>query len=125
MGSRRVNLCGVAIDVETEHEDFGRYLEAQFPDAAPAENPPDIAVRVRWTEGVRAELTPEVVFPGWPADVRIDRHVWLAERAVLCLRADDAPQIAIAGAPGAPRRFEVRFHFSLDAAGWRASAKRV
>jgi hypothetical protein len=125
MAVRRIHVCGVSVDVETDHADFAAYLAAQFPDAPPAGGAPDVAVRVRWTEGGPAGTTPGTVFPGWPADVRVDRHVWLGDGAVLCLRADDAPQIAVASAPGTPRRFEVRFHFSLDATPWRERAKRI
>src|SRR3989442_11029494 len=116
---RRIALSGVTVEVETEHDDLGRYLAAQFPDDDAARGTPDMAVRVRWTEGPRPTLTPEAVFPGWPADVLVHRHVWTAPGRLLCLQCDDAPEIAIASAPGTPRRFELRFHFTLGAAGWR------
>jgi hypothetical protein len=128
MPGRRIVLCGVAVDVETEHAEFDRYLAAQFPGSGPASGAPDVAVRVRWSEGPRAELTPPAVFPGWGAATRVDRHVYTDPGRVLCLRCDDAPQIAVASAPGdgrGPRRFELRFHFSLDGAGWRETAKRA
>jgi hypothetical protein len=126
MPGRRIDLCGVSTDVETDHAEFDRYLASQFPASGPAHGPADVAVRVRWTDGPRAELTPHAVFPGWPADVRLDRHVWAAPGALLCLRCDDAPQIAVASAPAErPRRFEIRFHFSLDGVGWRETARRA
>jgi hypothetical protein len=68
---------------------------------------------------------PDAVFPGWPTETRVDRHVWLGPGTVLCLRQDDAPQIAVASRPGPPRRLELRFHFSLDADGWREGARRL
>jgi hypothetical protein len=128
MPPRRIDLCGVTVDVETDHEPFARYLAAQFPAPAAPGGAADVTVRVRWTESGRAELTPAAVFPGWVAETRIDRHLWVAPGRLLNLRVDDAPQIAIAsdaGAPGAPRRFELRFHFSLGGAGWRGAAKRA
>ncbi|HLY37645.1 MAG TPA: hypothetical protein VKU61_06385 [Candidatus Binatia bacterium] len=125
MHRRRVELCGVAVDVETDHEPFARYVDGQFPDRPSADGAPDIAVRVRWVEGGPPELTPATVFPRWPADVRVDRHVWMGRDAILCLRPDDAPQIAIASAPGTPRRFELRFRFALDGTGWRGIVRRA
>lgn len=125
MRRRRIALSGVTVEIETEHDDLARYLAAQFPDGDAARGTPDIAVRVRWTDGPRPTLTPEAVFPGWPADVLVHRHVWTAPGRLLCLRCDDAPEIAIASAPGTPRRFELRFHFTLGAAGWREAAKRA
>src|SRR5262245_45916028 len=112
MHQRRLELCGVSVDVETEHEPFARYVGEQFPARAASARAADIAVRVRWTEDSSGALTPATVFPGWPAEVRADRHVWLGRDSVLCLRADDAPEIAIAGTPGPPRRFELRFRFA-------------
>ena len=125
MHRRRIALSGVTVEIETEHDDLARYLAAQFPDGDAARGTPDIAVRVRWTDGPRPTLTPEAVFPGWPADVLVHRHVWTAPGRLLCLQCDDAPEIAIASAPGTPRRFELRFHFTLGAAGWREAAKRA
>jgi hypothetical protein len=121
---QRIELCGVSVDVETDHAELASYLAGQFAPCTASE-PPDVAVRVRWTDGPRADLTPRAVFPDWPADTRVDRHVWLGPGTVLCLRQDDAPQIAIASRPGSPRRLELRFHFSLDAEGWRETAKRL
>jgi len=124
----RIDLCGVRVAVATDHSDFARYLEAQFPrdpgvdTAAPA----DVMVRVRWTEGAEPRLTPHAVFPGWTAEARVDRHVWVAPGRLLCLRTDDAPQIAIASdATGSPRRVEVRFHFTLGRRGWRETLTRA
>src|SRR5262245_60527259 len=116
MTRRRVELGGVSVDVETEHGPFARSVENQFPAPVASDGAPDIAVRVRWTEGGSAALTPATVFPRWPAEVRADRHVWLGRDSVLCLRADDAPEIAIASTPGPPRRFELRFRFAPAAA---------
>lgn len=124
----RIDLCGVRVDVETDHPDFAQYLEAQFPgDAADdALRPPDLSVRVRWSEGPEPKLTPHAVFPGWQAETRIDRHVWMAPGRLLCLRVDDAPQIAIASdATCAPRRLELRFHFTLGRRGWREIVTRA
>jgi hypothetical protein len=123
--AQRIALAGVTVEVETEHDDFAHYLAAQFPDRLAASGAPDVAVRVRWTDGPAATLTPAEVFPSWPAETRLDRHVWTAPGRLLCLQCDDAPQIAIASAPGAPRRFELRFHFTLGATGWRETAKRA
>ena len=53
------------------------------------------------------------------------RNVYLGDGQILCLAQDDAAGIAIACASGSPRRFEVRYHFSLDASGWREVVKRV
>ena len=128
MSSRRIALCGVTVDVETDHAEFARYLAAQFPASGAPGGAPDIAVRVRWTEGPRPDRGPGGVFPGWPAETRIDRHLYTAPGRLLCLRVDDAPQIAIAsdvGPAGGPRRFELRFHFSLGAGGWRERVKRA
>ena len=69
MRRRRIALSGVTVEIETEHADLARYLAAQFPDGDAARGTPDIAVCVRWTDGPRPTLTPEAVFPGWPADV--------------------------------------------------------
>jgi hypothetical protein len=122
---QRIELCGVSVEVTTDHAELGSYLATQFPPCS-ASAPPDVAVHVRWTDGPRADPTPHAVFPDWPAETRVDRHVWLGAGTVLCLRQDDAPQIAIASRPtGLPRRFELRFHFSLDAEGWRETAKRL
>jgi hypothetical protein len=115
----------VTVEVETEHEEFARWLTEQFAGGDPPSEAPDVAVRVRWSEGPRPRLTPADVFPDWPVEVRLDRHVWTGPGRLLCLQADDAPQIAIASQPGAPRRFELRWHFTLGAAGWRETAKRV
>jgi len=123
--AQRIALAGVNVEVETDHEAFAQYLTAQFPGAGVPGAAPDIAVRVRWTEGPHPRLDPATVFPGWPADMRIDRHIWTAPGHLLCLQCDDAPQIAIASAPGTPRRFELRFHFTLGAAGWREAARRA
>jgi hypothetical protein len=128
MAARRIALCGVTVDVETDHAEFAQYLAAQFPASGASSGAPDIAVRVRWTEGARPELVPATVFPGWRAESRIDRHLWAGPGRLLCLRVDDAPQIAIAsdvGPPGGPRRFELRFHFALGAGGWRERLKRA
>jgi len=124
MPSRRIDLCGVRIDLETDHAELARYVAAQFPDAPDADAEPDVVVRVRWTEGPRPVLDPATVFPAWRAETRVDRHVFLGTDAILCLQADDAPQIALASAPGRPRRFELRYHFALGA-GWRASLTRA
>ncbi|HJQ82927.1 MAG TPA: hypothetical protein VKA21_02550 [Candidatus Binatia bacterium] len=125
MGGRRIELCGVTIEVASESDEFARWLEGQFPETASGSGPPDVAVRVRWSEGPAPELTPATVFPDWPAPTRIDRHVWIGDGRLLCLRADDAPQIAIASAPGHPtRRLEVRFHFTLGG-GWAGTARRL
>jgi len=121
---QHIELCGVSVELETEHAGFARYLAGQFPAGDGSGRRPDLAVRVRWTEGASPELTPAAVFPGWPAETRVDRHVWLAPGRLLCLRCDDAPQIAIASEPGDPRRFELRFHFS-SGRGWRAAAQRL
>ena len=53
----------------------------------------------------------------------VHRHLWTAPGRLLCLRCDDAPEIA--SAPSTPRRVELRFHFTLGAAGWREAAKRA
>jgi hypothetical protein len=126
MPGRRIELCGVSVDVETDHAEFEHYLEGQFPrgDAA-ASRAADLAVRVRWTEGGRDEVSPEAVFPGWPVPTRIHRYVFAGAGRVICLEMDDAPEIALASATGTPRRFELRYHFSLGAPGWRESAKRA
>ncbi len=124
----RIDLCGVRLDVRTDHAELADYLAAQFPapDVARADEP-DVAVTVRWTEGPRPDLRPERVFPDWPVDATIDRHVFTGGARVLWLRVDDAAQIAVASERPArgPRRFELRFHFTLGATGWRESAKRL
>jgi hypothetical protein len=124
MGGQRVELCGVSVDVETEYEEFARYLEGQFPERVTEARLADVVVRVRWTEGAE-ELTPRTVFPGWEVETRIDRHVHAGAGGVVCLQMDDAPQVAIACAPGTPRRFEVRFHYAVDPVGWRRTVKRA
>jgi hypothetical protein len=123
---QRIELCGVRVDVETDHAPFAAYLGAQFPDPALEGGQPDVAVRLRWTEGPRPVLTPAAVFPDWPVETRLDRNVFAAPGRFLCLSVDDEPRIAVASAFGEPvRRFEVRFHFTLGAQGWRESAKRA
>jgi hypothetical protein len=124
----RIDLCGVRVDVETDHPAFARYLAEQFPPDAAGDTTAaaDVSVRVRWTEGPEPTLTPHAVFPGWPAETRIDRHVWIAPHRLLCLRVDDAPQIAIASdASGASRRLELRFHFTLGRRGFRETLTRA
>ncbi len=127
MPGRRIELCGVSVDVETDHDEFDRYLEGQFPRSTVGggSGAPDVAVRVRWKEGGRAESSPEAVFPGWAVATRIHRYVHASAGSVVCLQMDDAPQIAVACAAGSPRRFELRYHFSLDGVGWREAAKRA
>jgi hypothetical protein len=122
----RIDLCGVALEVDTDHSEFARYLEAQFPPGdRPSSGPPEVTVRVRWTEGPRPTLTPAAVFPDWQAETRIDRHVWAGPDRLLALRFDDAPAIALAHAHGGrQRRFELRYHFTLGADGWRETVKR-
>jgi hypothetical protein len=122
-----LDVAGVRLDVETDYAPFAEYLAAQFRTSlATGHRPADVAVRVRWTEGPRPVLRPDAVFPGWRVETRIDRHVYLGDGCILCLRADDAPQIAIASEPhGATRRFEVRFHFTLGADGWRETLRRA
>lgn len=124
---RRIELCGVRCDVRTDHGEFARYLAAHFPHGQHApQGAADLSVDVRWCESAPSALTPEALFPGWPVETRIDRHVYLGPRHLLWLRVDDAPQIAIACArEGRTRRFEVRYHFTLGARGWREKAKRA
>lgn len=123
MTQQRIVCSGVRLEVDTDHAEFADYLAAQFPER-PSE-PPEIAVRVRWKEGARDHLAPPTVFPGWPVEMRIDRHVWLGAGRILVLQNDDAPMIAVASEPAAsPRRFEVRYHFSLGD-GWRERMTRA
>ena len=124
--ARRVELCGVHCDVRTDHDEFRQYLADHFPDAAPSDAAADITVDVRWSDGRPAARTPAALFPGWPVETRIDRHVWMGPRHLLWLRVDDAPEIALAcERDGRRRRFEVRYHFALGAPGWRGSVKRA
>src|SRR5439155_163786 len=58
---QRIELCGVTVDVETDHADLARYLRGHFgqvlaPDATSATA--DVSVRVRWTEGPRETARP-------------------------------------------------------------------
>jgi len=127
MTPQRIELCGVTVDVETDHAPFADYVAAQFPEhRAPGPDAPDLAVRLRWTEGPRSVLTPAAVFPDWPVETRIDRNVFAAPGRVVCVSVDDEPRIAYASAFGGPvRRFELRFHFTLGAVGWRETLKRA
>jgi hypothetical protein len=128
MTSQRIDLCGVRLDVRTEHAEFADYLAAQFPpaSAAAAAGEADVAVQVRWSEGPRPVLRPSTVFPDWPVDAMIDRHIHVGPGSVMWLRVDDAAQIAIASEHGPKtRRFELRFHFTLGGRGWREPLKRA
>ena len=126
---QRIELCGVTVDVETDHADLARYLRGHFghvqaPDATSATA--DVSVRVRWTEGPRETARPETVFPDWPVDTMIDRHVYVGPNRVVWLRVDDVPALALASEHGGPtRRFDLRFHFSLGSQGWRERLKRA
>jgi len=93
----RIDVCGVSVEVETEHSEFAGYLEGQFPEEARAVSAtPDVIVRVRWVEGGASELDPEQVFPGSAVGTRIDRHVYVGDGKIVVLRQDDAAAIAIA-----------------------------
>jgi len=124
----RIDVCGVTLDVETDHPELTHYLEQHFshvttPAAAGAA---DIVVRVRWTDGPRAALRPETVFPDWQVDTMIDRHVHVGPNRVMWLRVDDVASLALASEnAGDTRRFELRFHFSLGTRGWRERLKRA
>jgi len=126
---QRIDLCGVGVDLRTDSPEFARYLTEHFPasrEAASAPRAADVVVSVRWTEGLRSSFEPSVVFPGWRAESRVDRHVYVAPRRVLWLRVDDAPPIAVASErAGIGRRFDVRYHFSLGREGWREVLKRA
>src|SRR6184192_3297883 len=117
------------VDVETDHADLARYLRGHFghvqaPDATSATA--DVSVRVRWTEGPRETARPETVFPDWPVDTMIDRHVYVGPNRVVWLRVDDVPALALASEHAGPtRRFDLRFHFSLGSQGWRERLKRA
>jgi hypothetical protein len=123
--ARRVELCGVRIDVRTDSADFDRYLAEHFPSSRDAESSgADLSVNVRWFEESappRAEL-----FPGAPTDVQLDRHVLTGAGRILWLRVDDAPPIALAAErDGRNRRFDVCYHFSLGRPGWQTSLRRT
>ncbi len=124
----RIDVCGVTLDVETDHPELTHYLEQHFshvttPAAAGAA---DVVVRVRWTDGPRAVLRPETVFPDWQVDTMIDRHVHVGPNRVMWLRVDDVASLALASEnAGDTRRFELRFHFSLGTRGWRERLKRA
>jgi hypothetical protein len=126
MAGRRIEVCGVSVEVETEYAEFARYLEGQFPEEMrAASGAPDVLVRVRWTEGERVESRPGEVFPGWRAETRMARNVFVGDGQIISLAQDDAAQIAIASAAGSPRRFEVRYHFSPGGGGWRETVTRA
>src|SRR5438046_5142430 len=100
---QRIELCGVTVDVETDHADLARYLRGHFgqvqaPDATSATA--DVSVRVRWTEGPRETARPETVFPDWLVDTMIDRHVYVGPNRVVWLRVDDVPALALASEHG-------------------------
>ena len=126
---RRIELCGVALDVVTDHPALARYLEGHFAHLQPAgaaAGDPDVSVRVRWTEGPRDSVRPETVFPGWQADTMIHRDVHVGPNRVVWLRVDDVASLAIASEHGGrTRRFELCFHFSLGSRGWRERLKRA
>src|SRR5436309_3495194 len=124
----RIELCGVALDVVTDHPALARYLERHFSNlqrAGAAAGDPDVSVRVRWTEGPRDSVRPETVFPGWQADTMIHRDVHVGPNRVMWLRVDDVASLAIASEHGGrTRRFELCFHFGLGSRGWRERLKR-
>src|SRR5437016_2771543 len=94
----RIELCGVALDVVTDHPALARYLEGHFSNLQPAgaaAGDPDVSVRVRWTEGPRDSVRPETVFPGWQADTMIHRDVHVGPNRVMWLRVDDVASLAI------------------------------
>src|SRR5438094_200705 len=125
----RIELCGVALDVVTDHPALARYLEGHFSNLQPAgaaAGDPDVSVRVRWTEGPRDSVRPETVFPGWQADTMIHRDVHVGPNRVMWLRVDDVASLAIASEHGGrTRRFELCFHFGLGSRGWRERLKRA
>src|SRR5436309_3155201 len=125
----RIELCGVALDVVTDHPALARYLERHFSNlqrAGAAAGDPDVSVRVRWTEGPRDSVRPETVFPGWQADTMIHRDVHVGPNRVMWLRVDDVASLAIASEHGGrTRRFELCFHFGLGSRGWRERLKRA
>src|SRR5438105_4518381 len=89
---QRIDLCGVAVDVSTDHPALARYLEDHFSQlrtGGAAAGDPDVSVRVRWTEGPREPVRPETVFPDWPVDTMIDRHVHVGPNRVMWLRVDN------------------------------------
>ncbi|TMA35622.1 MAG: hypothetical protein E6J75_05270 [Deltaproteobacteria bacterium] len=126
---QRIDLCGVAVDVATDHLPLARYLEghfAQLQSGGAAAGEPDVSVRVRWTEGPRESVGPETVFPDWPVETMIDRHVHVGANRVVWLYVDDVGPLAVASeVAGDTRRFELRFHFTLGSRGWRERLKRV
>jgi len=128
-GVQRIEVCGVVVDVATDHPPFARYLEDHFPhlqNAGATEDDPDISVRVRWTEGPRIVARPETVFPDWEVDKMIDRYVHAGPNRVMWLRVDDAASVALASEHGGrARRFELLFHFTLGSKGWREWLKRT
>src|SRR5256885_14866191 len=73
----RIDVCGVTLDVETDHPELTHYLEQHFSHVTTpaATGAADVAVRVRWTDGPRAALRPETVFPDWQGGTMIDRHL--------------------------------------------------
>src|SRR5207249_3149092 len=125
----RIELCGVALDVVTDHPALARYLEGHFSNLQPAgaaAGDPDVSVRVRWTEGPRDSVRPETVFPSWQADTMIHRDVHVGPNRVMWLRVDDVASLAIASEHGGrTRRFELCFHFGLGSRGWRERLKRA
>jgi hypothetical protein len=113
--------------VRTDHAEFARYLSTQFPPRvdAPA-GPADVFVAVRWRERPEQSLEPRDVFPDWPREPRVDRHIEMGPGRVAWTRVDDAPAVAVASErrPGL-RRFELRYLFSLGAEGIGARLKRL
>src|SRR5262249_12361803 len=87
---QRIELCGVVVDVEREPAALRQSLEGLSGGVQAAHGTPDIQVRVRWNEGPRETARPEVLFPDWPVDTMIDRHVHVGPNRVVCVRLDDA-----------------------------------
>src|SRR5207302_1570374 len=87
--------------VSTDHPALARYLEDHFSQlrtGGAAAGDPDVSVRVRWTEGPREPVRPETVFPDWPVDTMIDRHVHVGPNRAMWLRVDDVGPLAVPGA---------------------------
>jgi hypothetical protein len=111
--------------VRTDHAELARYLRTQFPPCAGAPaGPADVDVAVRWRERAEASFEPRDVFPDWPRETRVDRHIEMGPGRVAWTRVDDAPAIAVASErrPGL-RRFEVRYLFALGSGGLGARLK--
>src|SRR5688572_10464370 len=67
--ARRIELCGVRVDVQTDCAHFDRYLAAHFPSSREAEGATDLRVSVRWFE--ETETPRAALFAGAPTDVQL------------------------------------------------------